>query len=342
MVYFRKTTNQTQNQLMIIKYFRTNQSAIVLALPLVAILFWAIHFFDSGTAFIARGFLFENLDNHLIIPPIVFKIISLIFICFEAYYINKIINESEVFSKNTHVPLLMLIILGSMMSIRGGLEPMVVSNFFLLLSIRSTLQVYHQNSAISFTFNSGFWLGMASLFEPACFLLIIPALASVLILRAADWRELFFLMVGAILPASFLWVICFMCAVPIQFPEYYFEIKPNHLPYESSVLFNFFLFFSGVVLLWGIYFYLRSLRGLIIRIRKMRTVLLYFSFSLAIIYLWLFFTPMLPAQNQFLLIPGVILYSYLLINHPKPFLTDSFIYLMIGLWAIFVYNLYFS
>jgi hypothetical protein len=327
---------------MIIKYFRTNQSAIVLALPLVAILFWAIHFFDSGTAFNARGFLFENLNSNFQIPPIAFKIIALIFICLEAYYINRIINESEVFSKNTHVPLLMLIILGSMMSIRGGLEPMVISNFFILLAIQSTLQVYHQNSAISFTFNSGFWLGMASLFEPACFLLVIPALASVLILRAADWRELFFLLLGTILPVFFLWVICFVFDIPIRFPEDYFEIQPNHLPYESSVLFNFFLFFAGIVLLWSIYFYLNSLRGLIIRIRKMRTVLLYYSFFLAFIYIWLFFTPMLPSQNQFLLIPGVILYSYLLIHHSKPFLTDFFFYLMIGLWAVFVYNLYFS
>jgi hypothetical protein len=83
-------------------------------------------------------------------------------------------------------------------------------------------------------------------------------------------------------------------------------------------------------------------RRLIIRIRKMRTVLLYYSFSLTLIYLWLFFTPLLPAQNQVLLIPGVILFSYLLIQHPKPFLTDTFIYVMIGIWITFVYNLYFS
>ncbi len=342
MVYFRQTRNQTSNQQMIIKYFRTNQSAILLALPLVGILFWAIHFFDSETAFIARGFLFEALDNHFIIPTFIIKITALVLICFQAFLINQIINQSEVFSKNTHIPLLVLIILGSMMSIRGGLEPMMISNFFLLLSIRSTLQVYHQNSAISFTFNSGFWIGMATIFEPACLFLIVPTIASVLILRAADWRELFFLLLGAAIPAFFLWVICFVSDTRIQFPDTYFEIKPNHLPYESSVLFNFFLFFAGIILLWSFYFYIRALRGLIIRIRKMRTVLLYFSFSLAILYVWLFFTPMLPAQNQILLIPGVILYSFLLIHHTKPFLTDTFLYVMIGIWITFVYNLYFS
>jgi hypothetical protein len=149
-------------------------------------------------------------------------------------------------------------------------------------------------------------------------------------------------LLGAVIPASFVWVICFVGDITIQLPANYFEIIPNHLPYENSALFNFFLFLASIFLLWSMYFYIRSLRGLIIRIRKMRTVLLYYSFSLTLIYLWLFFTPLLPAQNQVLLIPGVILFSYLLIQHPKPFLTDTFIYVMIGIWITFVYNLYFS
>ena len=327
---------------MIIRYFRTNQSVILLSLPLVGLLFWSIHFFDSENAFMVRGFLFEKLYSSIAINPLVSKIIALVFICLQAYLINQILIQSEVFSKTTHLPLLILILLASMLSFRGGLEPMLMANIFLIIAISSTLKIYHQNSAISLTFDVGFWIGMAGIFEPACLLLVIPALVSILILRAADWRELFFLLVGGAIPTFFLWVICFVTDTELNLSSYYFEFGRHHLPYEKSALFNFFLIFSGIILLWSFYFYVKSLRGLIIRVRKMRMVLLYYSFSLLIIYGWLFFTPFLPAQNQILLIPGVILISYLLIHHPKPLLTDTFIYMMIGIWITFVYNLYFG
>lgn len=327
---------------MIIRYFRTNQSVILLSLPLIGMLFWALHFFDSENAFMIRGFLFENLNSRLSISPLVSKIVALGLICFQAFLINQILNQSEVFSKTTHIPLLILIMLASMLSFRGGLEPMLVANIFLLLAISSTLKVYHQNSAIGFTFNVGFWIGMAGTFEPACLLLVIPALVSILILRAADWRELLFLLIGGAIPTLFLWVICFATDTQLNLSNSYFKFELNHLPYEKSALFNFFLIFTGLILFWSFYFYIKSLRGLIIRVRKMRMVLLYYSFSLLIIYGWLFFTPFLPAQNQILLLPGVILISYLLIHHSKPVLTDTFIYVMIGIWVTFVYNLYFG
>jgi hypothetical protein len=327
---------------MIIRYFRTNQSAILLSLPLVGGLFWTLHFFDSENSFLVRGFLFEKLNSVLTVNTLPIKIIALSLILIQAYIVNQIINQSEVFSKTTHIPLLILIILASMLSFRGGLEPMTVANIFILLAINSTLKVYHQNSAISVTFNVGFWIGMAGIFEPACLLLIVPALVSILILRAADWRELLFLLMGGAIPMFFLWVICFATDTELTFSKSYFDFNPNHLPYEKSALFNFFLILTGIILLWSFYFYIKSLRGLIIRVRKMRMVLVYYTFSLILIYVWLFFTPFLPAQNQFLLIPGLILLSYLLINHAKPVLTDTFVYVMIGLWVTFVYNLYFG
>lgn len=327
---------------MILKYFRTNQTAIQLALPLVAGLFWALHFFDSEPAFMVRGFLFEKLNSALVISPLISKISALVLISLQAFLINSLLNQSEVFSKITHIPLLILIILGSMLSFRGGLEPMMIANVFLILALHSSLQIYHQNSAISLTFNTGFWIGMAALFEPACLILILPALISILVLRAADWRELFFLLIGGIMPLSFLWTICFATDTEWKLSENYFHPVFQQLPYIQSALFNFFLIVTGMVLLWSFYFYAKSLRGVIIRIRKMRMVLLYFSFSLLAMYSFLFFTPFLPAQNQILLLPGVILISYLLIHHPRPFLTDVFVYVMIVLWSIFVYNLYFS
>lgn len=326
---------------MILKYFRTNQPAILLVLPLVSLIFWVPHFFDFEKAFISRGFVFESLPELSNLSPWVFKISAFICITLQAFMINALLNNTEVFSKISHVPALIYVILASMMSHRGGMEPFIFSNFFILMALRSALQVYHQNSAIGITFNIGFWIGMASLFEPACLILIIPAIVSVLILRAADWRELLFIFIGAGLPFLMLWTLFFVMDKSLVLPENYFQFKFNAFPHSQSALFIFFLSMLGLIVLQSLYTYFTSMRGIILRVRKMRLVLFYFSFFLILMYTGLYFTSFSPLQNQILLIAGVILVSFRLIQPARPIFTDFTFYMVIVVWGLFVYNLYF-
>lgn len=326
---------------MILKYFRTNQPAILLVLPLVSLIFWAPHFFDFENAFISRGFIFESFTGLQSASPWIFKISAFICVTLQALMINALLNNTEVFSKISHVPALIYVILGSMISHRGGMEPFIFSNFFILMALRSALQVYHQNSAIGITFNIGFWIGMAALFEPVCLILIIPAIVSVLILRAADWRELLFIIIGAGLPFVMLWTLFFVLDQSLQLPEAYFQFKFNSLPYSDDPLFISFLIIMGLIVLQSLYTYFTSMRGIILRIRKMRLVLFYFSIFIILLYIGLFCTSFLPLQNQILLIPASILLSYRLIQPARPLFTDFTFYVAILFWGLFVYNLYF-
>lgn len=326
---------------MILKIFRTNQPAILLTLPLVAAVLWLPHFLSSEPAFLRSGFLFNLIPEGLEINPLIFKISAFVAITLQALLLNYLLNQTEVFSKISYLPSLIFIIAGTILSYNGGIDTWVFCNLFLLLAIWNTLQVYHQNSAIGLTFNIGFWIGMASLLEPVILIAIIPAIISVLILRAADWRELLFILIGAFLPIFFLAVIFFIYDINFYIPEINFQFNRKIQIHESPWFISF-LIIAGLIILQSFYTYLISLRGIILRVRKMRMVLMYYTLLISFLYAFLLLGTTAPAQNQLLMIPMSLLISFRMIQPARPLLTDFTFYLMLALWGFFVYNLYFQ
>ncbi len=327
---------------MIFRYFRSNQTILLLALPLVVILSWLIHFFDSTEAVQYQGFLFGLLKNTNPFHPFIYKIIALIFIAIQALIFTNLLNKTEVFSRVSHVSLVVFVVTATMFSFYGGLEPALFANFFILLALTSLLRIYHQNSAIGLSFDVGFWLGMAILFEPALVLLVAATLVSILILRAADWRELFFLLVGSALPTLFLSAICFVADSDYQLPDHYFKIQKSVLPFSESTLFIGYLITGLFLLFIALIYYYRSLAGLILRIRKMRLVMGYFCITLLLVHAYLLFTPSAYVSNQLLVIPFAVFLSYLYAHTIRKILFDFLFYVWVILWLIFVYKLYFS
>ena len=327
---------------MIFRYFRSNQTVLLLALPLIVILSWLIHFFDSTEAVQYQGFLFELLKKTNTFHPFVFKSIALILVGVQALLFTNLLNKTEVFSKVSYVSLVVFVVTASMFSFYGGLEPALFANFFILLALNSLLRIYHQNSAIGLSFDVGFWLGMAIIFEPALVLLVVATLVSILILRAADWRELFFLLVGSALPTVFLSTICFVADSDYQLSDHYFKIQKFVLPFSESALFIAYLITGLFLLFIALIYYYRSLAGLILRIRKMRVVIGYFCISLLLVYAYLLFTPSHFISNQLLIIPFAVFLSYLYTHTSRKILFDFLFYVWVILWLIFVYKLYFS
>lgn len=327
---------------MIFRYFRSNQTILLLALPLVVIISWLIHFFDSTQAVQYQGFLFELVRDLGAIHPFIYKIIALILIGIQALIFTNLLNTTEIFSRVSHVSLVIFVVSASMFSFYGGLEPASFANLFILLAIKSLLSVYHQNSAISLSFDVGFWLGMAILLEPALAFLVVAAFISILILRAADWRELFFLLIGSVLPALFLSTICFVTDTEYQLSAHYFTLQKFILPYSDSALFIGYMITGSFLLFIALVYYYRSLVGLILRIRKMRLVMGYFCVSLMLVYVYLLYTPAAYISNQILVIPIAVFFSYLYTHTLRKILFDFLFYVWVILWLLFVYKLYFS
>lgn len=326
---------------MILKIFRTNQPAILLTLPIVAAVCWMPHFFSDAPAFLRSGLLLKLIPEDLEINPLVFKISAFTIITLQGLLFNYLLNQTEVFSRISYLPSLIFIIAGTILSYNGGWDAWIFCNLFLLLAIWNTLQVYHQNSAIGITFNIGFWIGMAALFEPLAWMAVIPAIIAVLILRAADWRELFFLLIGASLPMVFLYIVFFIVDAEFHFPFSQFKLN-NNFRLNDSPRFIAFLIVAVLIVLQSFYTYWISLRGIILRVRKMRMVLFYFSLMVILVYAFVLFGTTDQAQHQILVIPMSLMVSFRMIQPARPLLADFTFYLMLALWGIFVYNLYFQ
>ncbi len=325
---------------MIIKLFRSNQPALLLTVPLIGLVVWSLHYFDQNYIFQPQGFLFKLLFADISIAPWIIKTIALTVICLTAIQLNNMLNEIEVFSKITHVSFLLTITFGSILSQRGGLEPAIISNFFMVLAMRSVLKVYHQNSVIGLTFDAGLWIGIAVLFEPLYILTIVGVLIGVLTLRAADWREILFLLIGTALPFSFLSAILFVVDISYVFPTFVFE-KAVTVPYQDSVWFMLYALLSVALFLRSLMFYWSAMNGVAIRIKKQRRFILYISFSLIGIYVLKIFYSDVPFSNQMLLLPISFFLSFLVIHTAKSIFIDTLLYVIMVIWVIFVYNLYF-
>lgn len=325
---------------MIIKLFRSNQPALLLTVPLIGMVVWALHYFDQNYVFQPQGFLFEQVFGDFLIPPWIVKTIALAIICLTAIQLNNMLNEIEVFSKITHVSFLLTITFGSILSQRGGLEPAIISNFFMVLAMRSILKVYHQNSVIGLTFDAGLWVGIAILFEPLYVITLLSVLIGVLTLRAADWREILFLLIGAALPFSFLLAILFILDINYELPSYSFS-KQINLPYQSSSWFMAYAILSIILFLRSLIFYWVSMNGIALRIKKQRRFILYLSFSLVVVYILKTSMQGSPFSNQILLLPTSFFLSFLVIHTTKSIFIDTLLYIVTVLWVIFVYNLYF-
>lgn len=326
---------------MIIKLFRSNQPALLLTVPFIGMVVWALHYFDQNYVFQPQGFLFKLFFEDYSIAPWIIKTIALSIICLTAIQLNNMLNEIEVFSKITHVSFLLTITFGSILSQRGGLEPVIISNFFMVLAMRSILKVYHQNSVIGLTFDAGLWVGIAVLFEPLYIICLISLLIGVLTLRAADWREILFLLIGAALPFSFLLAILFVLDITYVFPSYSLSHEVT-LPYQNSSWFYAYAILTILLFLRSLLFYWVSMNGIALRIKKQRRFILYFSISLVAVYILKTLFEGMPFSNQILLLPTSFFLSFLVIHTTKSVFIDTLLYIITILWVIFVYNLYFQ
>lgn len=326
---------------MIVQFYRSNQPALLLTVPFVGAVVWAMHFFDTSWELMPQGFVFDFLFEHASLPNWGWKLIALSLLILTAIQLNYLINEQEIFTKTTHIPLLFTLVFGSYLSQRGGLEPFLVANFFMVPAIRSLMRIYHQNTIIALTFDAGLWIGLAAIFEPIYILTLIVAVISIFTLRAADWREITFLFIGFGMPFLFLFTLLFVIDAKFPIPTFSLENLQPKIPFQDS---PWFLSFSGLLLflfLKSILFYLKGLSNIILRVRKQRIILLYFSVTFIVIFTLSLLTQTQSIPSSILLIPLVFLCSYHIIHTPTPILLDIQHYIIFALWGVFVYKLYF-
>lgn len=189
---------------MLIRFFKNNNPASFILLPLFALGLWLAGFFSQQDRVIKYSMpLYEMFAKPINSVHFLATLTAFLLIVGEAFLLNYIVNENEILAKPSFLPALFYIVF--MSNDRGllMLYPSLFANFFILLAIHKVISSYRKDTAFSNAFDAGILFSIAALFYfPG--IIFIPLLGIGFVLfRPFIWREWIISLFGALIPYVF-------------------------------------------------------------------------------------------------------------------------------------------
>jgi|ERR1017187_1935830 hypothetical protein len=190
---------------MFIQFFKNNNPASFILLPLFALVLWVPSFFSEQHIIFQNSMpLYEVLAKPLAEVPLIATLLAFILIVGEAFLLNYIVNENEVLSNPSFLPALFYIMFMSNNKAMLMLHPLLFANFFILLAIYKLVCSYRKNIAFSEAFDAGLLFSIATLFYLPS-IIFLPILGiGLFIFRPFNWREWVISFIGVLIPYSFI------------------------------------------------------------------------------------------------------------------------------------------
>ena len=183
---------------MIIKIFKTNQIIANIFVVLLSVLLWIPAYFIGAELNFENHSLF-NLFGHWFFENRGVNIIG-----FQAVFLNFIINQEKLIKGNTHLVGLFYVMLNGGVSTIFTINPVIISNTFLLTMLFLVFKLYSTNDAKSLLFNIGFLLSISILFYTPLIFLFPLIWISLSYLRTPSFRDYFISLIGLLLPFIYL------------------------------------------------------------------------------------------------------------------------------------------
>jgi len=172
----------------ILKFYKSDNPLVLVSLPVIAVLFWLPGLLNPADVdFSNTSPLFQWINDGL--SPLFSRIVAMTIVVISGLIINGIINNNEIFDRNTFLPALMYLISMSAIKEYQVLSPIVISNLFWILAFRRLFNIYRQISCKKEVFDATLLLLIGALFYfPSIFMLPIVWVA-LKIIRPFAWRE---------------------------------------------------------------------------------------------------------------------------------------------------------
>ncbi len=187
---------------MLLNYFKSNRTSIIFLLPLIALLLWSNIFWEQKSSFIplepqmpAYALLMSWIPN-----GIISDLIALVLIVAQGFYLIYINQVYNFISNKTYLTgILFVLISGAYINLHY-LHPAIIANAFILQTIVELFSSYRKQRAYKVSFNSGFYIALASLFYINAGVLILFVFIGLSVLHTFNWREWFIVLIGFITP----------------------------------------------------------------------------------------------------------------------------------------------
>ncbi len=264
---------------MFLKIFKTNPLLLLAFGILLCAGLWA--FTVLHPAQVARPY----TDITLLAPffdrihdfPVVKEILGFAILLLEAGIWNRIVNRHSLLRQTTWFPFFFMVILLSCRTSLVGFYPALVSSLFLVLAVNKLISAYMKERALSEVFDSGFFVGIATIFYIPSMVFLVLLWIGLLLLRTINWREWACTIIGFLLP--FVFTFTYNLVFNPNYPWYNkitseFLYHSVHLSFSwEQITIMMIIFLTATGSLW---FYVNRITDNVVKSQKFWTLLLWF------------------------------------------------------------------
>lgn len=256
---------------MLLKLFKTNPLLLlVFGIAFCAVL-WAATVIRPGV--ISHPY----TDVTLLAPffdwihrfPLVKEILGFSTLLVMASTWNRIITKHALLGNSTRFPFFFMIILLSCRQSLIGFYPALPSSLFLVLFFEKLISSYKKERALSDIFDSGLFIGIATLFYIPAMVFLVLLWIGLFTIRTINWREWLCSVIGFLLPFAFTftynlvffpaypWYNKIMSELQYHFPQFSFSWQQITI-----------MVITGIIGLIGFWFYINKIMDNVVKTQK--------------------------------------------------------------------------
>jgi hypothetical protein len=321
-----------------LKILRSNPLISLVFPVLLAIGIWCGSYMIHGNFLAKSGMpMFDVFWGWLLKMPAISLFTGFSILILEAFTWNTFINRESLLKQSTNLPALFFIILSSCRPMQIAFYPSLLASLFLILAIRRLAESYKKEKALSEAFDSGFLIGIASLFYLPASVFLIFLWIALLSMRSIVWREWIVSFIGFVLPILFALVYYSIFLSPEDF--WYDKLIRIIGIYKPMLTFSwkqvFMLSALGLIGIVSLLLFLRKIPDNVVKNQKIWTLMIWFA-SFAIIAG--IFSPQKDSRSFSLLaIPGSFIFSNYFLRARYTWLTELLFLILLAAIAVNIF-----
>jgi hypothetical protein len=264
---------------MLLKIFKTNPLLLLVFGIVFYVVLWAATVFRSGE--VTQTY----TDITLLAPffdwihsfPMLKEALGFVVLLLMAGIWNKIISKHSLLGSSTWFPFFFMLILLSCRASLIGFYPALASSLFLILSLDNLISSYKKEKALSDIFDSGLFIGIATLFYIPSMVFLVLLWIGLLTVRPINWREWICSIIGFLLPFVFTFTYNL-----VFFPGYPWYNKITSEFQYHTLHFSFsweqitIMVIIALIFLRGILFYINKIMDNVVKTQKFWILIIWF------------------------------------------------------------------
>lgn len=132
-----------------------------------------------------------------IFPSVLLQnILAILLVFLQAVMLNRLVIKHRITKAYTLFPGMFYILFSAVFVENLGLSIYTIANTFAIASLYSTFALYKKHKPEVALYRSGFWTGVAAMFSPIYWLLLIPNIYGFSSLRSFNFKEFFQIIAG--------------------------------------------------------------------------------------------------------------------------------------------------